>query len=233
MKTQELCYLSFAEAAWLLRARELSPVELVRAHLERIGAVDGKLNAFITVTAERALEEAAQAEGALASGQATGPLQGIPVATKDLMYTRGVLTTAGSQVLADFVPDYEATVTERLRAAGAVLLGKLNLLEFAMGGTTHNVHFGDTHNPWDLDRFPGGSSSGSGAAVAAGLCMGALGTDTGGSIRGPAAMCGIVGLKPTYGRVSRYGVIPLSWSQDHCGPMTRTVEDTALILQAI
>ena len=233
MQSQELCYLTIAEAAQRLQAREISPVELTQAHLDRIQALDGRLNAYITVTAERALEEASRAERTFASGHVVGPLQGIPVATKDLMYTRGILTSAGSKVLCDFVPDYDATVMERLRDAGAVLLGKLNLMEFAMGGSFHNVHYGDIHNPWDLDRFPGGSSSGAGAATAAGLCMGALGTDTGGSIRSPANNCGIVGLKPTYGLVSRHGVIPLSWSLDHVGPMTRTVEDCALMLQVV
>ena len=233
MDSQELCCLTIADAAQRLQAREISPVELTQAHLDRIQAVDGKLNAYITVTADRALEEASQAERAFASGQVASPLQGIPVATKDLMYTRGTLTSAGSKVLSDFVPDYDATVMERLHSAGAVLLGKLNLMEFAMGGSFHNVHYGDIHNPWDLDRFPGGSSSGSGAATAAGLCMGALGTDTGGSIRSPANNCGIVGLKPTYGLVSRHGVVPLSWSLDHVGPMTRTVEDCALLLQVV
>ena len=233
MQSQELCYLTIAEAAQRLQAREISPVELTQAHLDRIQALDGRLNAYITVTAERALEEASRAERTFAFGHVVGLLQGIPVATKDLMYTRGILTSAGSKVLCDFVPDYDATVMERLRDAGAVLLGKLNLMEFAMGGSFHNVHYGDIHNPWDLDRFPGGSSSGAGAATAAGLCMGALGTDTGGSIRSPANNCGIVGLKPTYGLVSRHGVIPLSWSLDHVGPMTRTVEDCALMLQVV
>lgn len=233
MQTQELYHLTIAEAAQRLRARDLSPVELTQAHLDRIESLDEKLNAYITVTAERALKVASVAERAFAEGKVASPLQGIPVAAKDLMYTRGILTSAGSKVLSDFVPDYDATVVERLHDAGAVLLGKLNLMEFAMGGSVHNVHYGDIHNPWDLDRFPGGSSSGSGVAVAAGLCMGALGTDTGGSIRSPANNCGIVGLKPTYGRVSRHGVVPLSWSLDHVGPMTRTVEDCALMLQVL
>ena len=233
MNNQELCYLTIAEAGRRLRSRELSAVELAQAHLGRIEAVGGKLNAYITVTAERALEEAAEADRGFASGKTAGPLRGIPVATKDLMYTRRVRTTAGSEVLADFVSEHDATVMERLHEGGALAMGKLNLLEFAMGGTSHNVYFGDTHNPWDLERSPGGSSSGSGAAVTAGLCMGALGTDTGGSVRGPANNCGIVGLKPTYGRVSRHGVVPLSWSLDHVGPMTRTVEDCALMLGVV
>ena len=231
--SQDLCYLTIAEAAGLLRQRKLSSMELTQAHLERLEALDGRLNAYITVLADRALTQARRADAAFATGQAASPLQGIPVAVKDLLYTKGVRTTAGSKILGDFVPDYDATVVERLEAAGAVLLGKLNLLEFAMGGTMTNVHYGTTRNPWNTDHFPGGSSSGSGAAVAAGLAMGAVGTDTGGSIPGPAHNCGIVGLKPTYGRVSRYGVAPLSWSLDHVGPMTRTAEDCALMLGAM
>ncbi|MBI4197898.1 MAG: Asp-tRNA(Asn)/Glu-tRNA(Gln) amidotransferase subunit GatA, partial [Chloroflexi bacterium] len=178
-------------------------------------------------------EQARAAERAFARSSVASPLQGIPLAVKDLVYTRGIRTTAGSRILEDFVPDYDATVMEKLESAGAVLLGKLNLLEFAMGGTMTNVRFGATRNPWNTAHFPGGSSSGSGASVAAGLAMGAIGTDTGGSIRGPAHNCGILGLKPTYGRVSRHGVVPLSWSLDHVGPMTRTAEDCALMLQAI
>jgi len=233
MNTNDLCYLSIAEAANKLQARELSPVELTQAHLERIQALDGQLNAYITVLSDRALEQARTAEQAFASGKAAGPLQGVPIAVKDLVYTKGIRTTAGSKILADFVPDYDATVIERLEGAGAVLLGKLNMTEFAMGGTYTNVHYGSVRNPWDLGRFPGSSSSGSGAAVAGGLAMAALGTDTGGSVRHPAGNCGIVGFKPTYGRVSRYGIVPLSWSMDHVGPMTRTVEDCALMLQAM
>ncbi|MBI4200264.1 MAG: Asp-tRNA(Asn)/Glu-tRNA(Gln) amidotransferase subunit GatA [Chloroflexi bacterium] len=233
MRQDELFYLTVAEDAARVRARKLSPVELVQAHLDRIARVDKKLNAYITVAGEQALAASQAAERALRRGQATPPLLGIPFAVKDLLYTRGVRTTGGSQVLEEFVPDHDATVVERLRGAGAILLGKLNLMEFAMGGTYTNDRFGPTRNPWDLDRYPGGSSSGSAAAVAAGLCMASLGTDTGGSIRGPAHNCGIVGLKPTYGRVSRHGVVPLSWSLDHVGPMTRTVEDCALVLQAI
>ncbi len=233
MSNNDLCFLTIAEAAQRMRARDLSPVELTQAHLDRIQALDGQINSYITVLRDRAMEQAGAAERAFGQGNTTGPLQGIPIAVKDLVYTRGIRTAAGSKVLADFVPEYDATVTERLEAAGSVLLGKLNMSEFAMGGTFTNVHYGATRNPWDTERFAGSSSSGSGAAVAAGLALGALGTDTGGSIRGPAHNCGIVGLKPTFGRVSRHGVVPLSWSLDHVGPMTRTVEDCALILQAI
>ncbi len=233
MTTDDLCYLSIAETLARFRTRDLSPVELTQAHLDRIQALDGQLNAYITVLGDRALEQARAAEKAYASGKAAGPLAGVPIAVKDLVYTSGIRTTAGSKILADFIPEYDATVAERLQGAGAVLLGKLNLMEFAMGGTYTNFHYGPTRNPWDTERFPGGSSCGSGAAVASGMAMGALGSDTGGSIRGPAHNCGIVGLKPTYGRVSRHGVVPLSWSLDHVGPMTRTVEDNALMLQAI
>ncbi len=233
MNAEDLCYLGIAEAGEKFRAREVSPVELGQAHLDRIQALDGQLNAYITVLGERALEQARAAERAFASGAASSPLLGVPIAVKDLVYTKGIRTTAGSKILADFEPDYDATVVERLEGAGAVLLGKLNLMEFAMGGTYTNVHYGSTNNPWDIERFPGGSSSGAGASVASGLAMGALGSDTGGSIRGPAHNCGIVGLKPTFGRVSRRGVVPLSWSLDHVGPMTRTVEDCAMMLQAI
>lgn len=233
MTSQEFHYLTIAETAELFRSRQASPVEVTQAILERIEVLNPQVNAFITVTAERAMKEAQQAELAFASERDISPLQGIPFATKDLMYTQGIVTTAGSKILADFVPSQNATVMEKLQHNGAVLVGKLNLLEFAMGGTMHNEHYGDTRNPWDLERFAGGSSSGSGAAVAAGLCSAALGTDTGGSIRSPANNCGIVGLKPTYGRVSRHGVVPLSWSLDHVGPMTRTVEDCVLMLQGI
>jgi len=239
VSTDDLCFLTIAEAAQRMRARDLSPVELTQAHLDRIRTLDGRLNSYITVLGDRAIQQAKSAERAFSQGgqgsrgDATSPLQGIPIALKDLVYTEGIRTTAGSKVLADFVPEYDATVTKRLEAAGTVLLGKLNMSEFAMGGTFTNVHYGTTRNPWDTERFAGGSSSGSGAAVAAGLALGALGTDTGGSIRGPAHNCGIVGLKPTFGRVSRHGVVPLSWSLDHVGPMTRTVEDCALILQVI
>ena len=233
MSTNDLCFLTIAEATQRMRDRDLSPVELTQAHLDRIQALDSQLNSYITVLGDRALEQARTAEQLFGRGEATGPLQGIPIAIKDLVYTSGIRTTAGSKVLADFVPDYDATVIERLEGAGAVLLGKLNMSEFAMGGTFVNVHYGATRNPWDTERFAGGSSSGSGAAVAAGLALAALGSDTGGSIRGPAHNCGIVGLKPTFGRVSRRGVVPLSWSLDHVGPMTRTVEDCALMLQVI
>jgi aspartyl-tRNA(Asn)/glutamyl-tRNA(Gln) amidotransferase subunit A len=218
----------------LLIARgELSPVELTQACLERIQRLDGQINAFITLTPELALEQARQAEAELARGELRGPLHGIPLALKDLYHTRLIRTTAGSKFFKDFVPETNAVAVDMLFQAGAVLLGKLNMHEIALGLTNENPHYGDCHNPWNLANIPGGSSGGSAAALAAGLCLGALGSDTGGSIRVPAAMCGIVGLKPTRGRVSLRGVVPLSWNLDHAGPMARCVRDAALLLQTI
>ncbi len=231
--SEELAWLDLAEASRLVQRRAVSPVELTRACLERIGRLDPILKAFITVAAESALREARQAEAEIAKGNWKGPLHGIPLAVKDLVETAGVRTTAASAVLQDYVPEHDAYVVQRLRSAGAVLLGKLNLHEFAYGGSSMISHFGVVRNPWDTARITGGSSSGSASAVAAGLCYGAIGTDTAGSIRLPAACCGITGLKPTYGLVSARGVIALSWSYDHVGPMTRTVADTALLLQVI
>jgi aspartyl-tRNA(Asn)/glutamyl-tRNA(Gln) amidotransferase subunit A len=229
----ELCYLTIREAGRLLKDRKLSPVELTRAFLSRIEQLDGKLQAYITVLSERALAEARNSEAEILRGEYRGPLHGIPIALKDLYDTAGVRTTASSRVMADRVPTEDATTTARLAAAGSVLLGKLAMHEFALGGPDPTCGFPLARNPWNPAHIPGGSSSGSGTAVAAGLCMGSLGSCTGGSIRGPASYCSIVGLKPTYGRVSRYGVVPLSWTLDHCGPMTWTVEDTAYMLQAI
>ena len=225
--------LSIAGAQRLVRSGSLSPVELVEAYLERIGRFDDRLNAFVTVTGERAVERATALEAELAGGRWRGPLHGIPIALKDNIDTAGVLTTAASAVFGDRVPDEDAEVVTRLEAAGAVIVGKLNMHEFAYGATSAFAHTGPVRNPWDVDRIPGGSSGGSGAAVAARLCAGALGTDTGGSVRIPAAHCGIVGLKPTYGLASIRGIIPLSVSLDHVGPMCRTVADTALMLQAM
>ena len=228
----ELCFLTIHQASRLIQSRELSPLELTSAFLERIEAVDGRLKSYVTLLAESALANARTAEAEVVRGEYRGPLHGIPIALKDLYDTKGVRTTAQSKVLETRVPGEDATTTRKLREAGAVLLGKLAMHEFALGGPQTSL-FDQARNPWSLEHITGGSSSGSGAAVAAGLCMGSLGSDTGGSIRGPASLCGIVGLKPTYGRVSRYGVVPLSWSLDHCGPMTWTVEDSALMLQAI
>ena len=227
-----LVFKSITELGPLLASRKLSPVELVRAHLSRIEAVNPKVNAFITVTGERALEEARKAEREIAAGRYRGSLHGIPYAPKDLLATKGIRTTNGSKVTADWVPDYESTVTARLNRAGAILIGKLNLLEFAMGSGQKGL-VGPARNPWDLAYSPSGSSSGSGAALAAGMALLTIGSDTGGSIRGPAKSCGIVGLKPTYGRVSLYGVTTLSWTLDHVGPMARTVADVARALQVI
>ena len=225
--------LTLAEAAAAIRSGELSPVDLAQACLDRIEARDGELNSFLTVTGAQALTEAQKLTEELAAGHYRGPLHGIPVAIKDLVDTAGVRTTLGSRLYADNVPDEDATVVRRLRQAGAVILGKTNLNEFALGATNENPHYGPVRNPWDPDRVPGGSSGGSAAAVAARFCFMAIGTDTGGSIRCPANLCGIVGLKPTYGRVSRAGVFPAAWSLDHVGPLTRTSRDAALALAAI
>ncbi|BCS31671.1 glutamyl-tRNA(Gln) amidotransferase subunit A [Luteitalea sp. TBR-22] len=229
----ELAWLSLADAAALVRSRKVSPVELTAACLDRIATYDPKLNAFITVTREAALAQAKVLETEAVAGRFRGPLHGVPVALKDNIDTAGVRTTAASAVFDDRVPKEDAEVVRRLTAAGAVMLGKLNLHEFANGGTSATSYYGPVRNPWALDRNPGGSSGGSAAAVAAALCYGALGTDTGGSIRTPSSYCGIVGLKPTYGLVSIRGIVPLVLSLDHCGPMTRTVGDAALMLQAL
>jgi aspartyl-tRNA(Asn)/glutamyl-tRNA(Gln) amidotransferase subunit A len=225
--------MTIREAADALRARRVSAVELAAAASARISRLNSKLNAFITVTGELACEEARQADAELAAGRDRGPLHGIPIAVKDLFLTRGVRTTCGSKVYEDFVPGIDAAVVERLRAAGAVMFGKLNMHELAYGITSANPHFGPVRNPWNAEHSPGGSSGGSGAAVAAQLVYAAMGSDTGGSIRVPAAFCGVVGLKPTYGRVSRYGALPLAYSLDHMGPMARSVRDAAAMLNAI
>ena len=232
MDEHDFHLLTLVELAGLIESRQISPVELAASYLGRIDRLNPTLGAYITVMADSAVAEAAAAEREIANGAYRGPLHGIPVAIKDIIYTQGVLTSAGSRVLADHVPDHDSTIVERLRAAGAVLLGKLNLSEFAIGGTIDHP-YGTPRNPWNLGRSAGGSSSGSAVAVAGGLCAGALGSDTGGSIRGPSAFCGIVGLRPTYGRVTRHGVVPMSWSLDTVGPMTRTVADCATMLQSI
>jgi aspartyl-tRNA(Asn)/glutamyl-tRNA(Gln) amidotransferase subunit A len=225
--------LTLSEASDLVRARKISSAELTSASLMRITRLNPELNAFITVTADQAMADARAADLDLAKNRWRGPLHGIPVGLKDLFDTAGIRTTAGSAIFADRVPPEDAEVVRRLKAAGAVIVGKLNMHEFAYGDTSAQSHFGPVRNPWNRDRVAGGSSGGSAAAVAAGLCYGALGSDTGGSIRQPSAYCGIVGLKPTYGVVSTRGVIPLSWSLDHVGPMCRRVTDAALMLQAI
>lgn len=232
-QASDLTEFSIAQAARLIRSGELSPVDLVQAYLERINVLDQRLNSFITVTGEQALNRAKILEDELRSGHWRGPLHGIPIALKDNIDTAGVRTTAASAVFADRIPNESAEVVNRLRNAGAIIVGKLNMHEFAFGATSAITHFNPVHNPWALDRIPGGSSGGSASAVAARLCAGALGTDTGGSIRIPAAHCGVVGLKATYGLTSIRGIIPLSGSLDHVGPMCRTVGDAALMLQAM
>ncbi|MDX1403111.1 MAG: amidase [Woeseiaceae bacterium] len=226
-----LHYASLEDIAAMLQAREVSPLELTEMMLQRIELVDGTLKSYATVTAERALQAAGKAEQEIAAGRYRGPLHGVPIAVKDLCYTRGVPTMGGMAVLADFVPDYDATAVARLESAGAVLLGKLNLTEGALLG--YHRDFDIPVNPWNADYWAGASSSGSGVATAAGLCFASLGTDTGGSIRYPSMANGIVGLKPTYGRVSRHGVLPLGESLDHVGPMTRRSLDAAIVFEAI
>ncbi len=232
MDKSQIPFLSATELAGLIQSREVSPVEATEAYLERIRQVDGSLNSYITVTDGLALAAARQAEQEIASGNYRGPLHGIPVAVKDQFNTEGILTTGGSAILKDFVPDEDATVIANLKRAGSVLLGKLNMSEFAMGDAFHHS-YGRPRNPWDLGRNPGTSSSGSGAATAAFLCATSLGEDTGGSIRGPAANCGLVGIRPTWGRVSRHGMLGSTWSMDAAGPISRTVADCAATLGAI
>ena len=239
MSDADLAFASIEEIARLFRKRKLSPVELAKLMLDRIERLNPKLNAYITVTLDLALAQAKKAEAELfaprgrKSHRDRGPLHGIPISLKDNIYTAGVRTTAGSKILANFVPGHDAVVVVKLKEAGAVLLGKTNLHEFAYGATTNNPHYGPARNPWDLSRIPGGSSGGSAAAVAAGLCYGSIGTDTGGSIRIPASLCGIVGLKPRRGNVSDNGVIPLSPTLDCTGPLARTARDAAILLHAI
>lgn len=233
MPPTDLPLLSLAEVARLLKRRAVSPVEVTRAVLDQTAAVDDRLNAFLTVTGDEALAAARRAERAIRARRYRGPLHGVPVSVKDLIQTAGIRTTCGSRILADWVPDTDATLIRRFREAGAILIGKTHLHEFAYGPTNLNPHYGPARNPWDPERMTGGSSGGSGVAVATGCSYASIGTDSGGSVRIPAAFCGVVGLKPTYGRISRAGIFPLSWSKDHAGPITRTVADAALALQAI
>ncbi|MFQ5859064.1 MAG: amidase [Anaerolineae bacterium] len=233
MPNTELHALAIQELGPLLRSKTLSPVEVTEHYLERIDALDQHTNAYITVMTEEALTDARACEEEIMAGEYRGPLHGVPIALKDLYDTAGVRTTAASKIYADRVPDKDATSVMFLRAAGAVIIGKTNMHEFAYGVTSASSCFGPARNPWDLSRMTGGSSGGSGAAVAAGLCVAATGSDTGGSIRIPGALCGIVGLKPTYGRISCAGLIPLSWALDHPGPMTKCVHDAAVMLGAM
>jgi aspartyl-tRNA(Asn)/glutamyl-tRNA(Gln) amidotransferase subunit A len=232
MNKADIPFLPATALGELIRKKEISPVEAAAAYLDRIDAMDGKLHSYITVCREEALQAAREAEQAIVRGEWRGPLHGVPYAVKDQFWTKGIRTTGGSRLLADFIPTEDATVVARLRTAGATLLGKLNMSEFATGNSVYHP-FGTPHNPWDLDRNPGTSSSGSGAATAAFLCATSLGEDTGGSIRNPANNCGLVGLRPTWGLVSRYGMLGASWSMDIGGPISRTVEDCAVTLQAI
>ena len=229
MKPYEL---TISEARSLLDARKISSQELTRSLFERIAEVDGKIGAYLTLAENTAMEEADRADAAIKSGDIT-PLTGIPLAVKDVVCTKGIRTTCASRILENFIPPYDATVIENLKRSGAVILGKLNMDEFAMGSSTENSGFQLTHNPWDLNRIPGGSSGGSAAAVAANLCLGALGSDTGGSIRQPASHCGVVGIKPTYGRVSRFGLVAFASSLDQIGPLAKNVTDAALLLNTI
>ena len=233
MDTLEICYMGAGDLSKLVQSKEISPVEIIEAHLTRIDATEPVLNSFITLLADQARKPARQAEKDIQAGRYKGPLHGIPVALKDLYNTGGVRTTSGSRIFDTFIPTEDCTVAAKFHQAGAILLGKLNMHQFAYGPTGENPDYGHMHNPWNPDMVTGGSSGGSGSAAAAGQCTITTGSDTGGSIRIPAALCGIVGLKPTYGLVSRYGLSALSWSLDHPGPMTRTVEDTAITMNVI
>ena len=232
MSSNDLIYMSAAEIADNIKEKQISPVEVVRAYLDRIEAVDSKVNAYITVMADDALDAARQSEADVIAGSIKGPLHGVPVGVKDQIYTNGTRTSCASKIRADFLPDFDATVVKGLKRSGAIILGKLNMTEFAMGDPITSA-FGVTRNPWDLTRNPGTSSTGSGAATASFMCATSLGEDTGGSVRGPAANCGLVGIRPSWGRVSRYGVDGASWSLDTIGPISRTVEDCAITLGAI
>ncbi len=229
----DLPFLTMREASDLIKKGEVSSVELTQSVLSRIEKIDGRLNSYITILGDESLRSAEEVDKELASGSYRGPLHGIPISIKDIFVVTGVRTTCGSKILESFVPPYDSTVTRKLKDAGAIILGKSNMDEFAMGSSTETSYFGPTMNPWDLERVPGGSSGGSASAVAASLCYASVGTDTGGSIRQPAALCGVVGMKPTYGRVSRFGMIAFASSLDQGGPITKSVEDAAIMLRLI
>lgn len=233
MLSTDLFYLTISETSKLISSKQISPVELINSHLDRINQTDTRLNSFITLLEDECIASAKSAEADIQAGKYLGPLHGIPIGLKDLYYTRNVRTTVGSKIMKNFVPSFDAAVVEKFRKAGAIIMGKLQMSEFAIGSTSENPHYGPARNPWDTDHVTGGSSGGSASAVASGQCMAALGTDTGGSVRIPASLCGIVGLKPTFGSVSKYGVFPAAWSLDTVGPMTRTVRDAAIILNVI
>src|SRR5689334_22665032 len=233
MPEMDVAFLTIAELDRLYRSRELSPVEVTKGLLARIAAHDGQLHSFLRVTEEAALAAAATAERELMAGTSRGPMHGIPYALKDIIETAGIPTTGHSKLRQDHVPAEDAELVTRLKAGGGIMLGKLATWEFALGGPSFDLPWPPARNPWNSDYLPGGSSSGAGSAVAAGFVPGAIGTDTGGSIRGPAALCGIAGIKPTYGRVSRRGVFPNTFSMDHCGPLCRSAEDIAIFLKVI
>lgn len=232
MYSTEICDLPASQLSGLIQRKEVSPVEVVEAHLTRIEATEPTLNSFITLLPQQALADAKTAAEEIQAGNYRGPLHGIPIALKDLYYVKGVRNTSGSKIFRDFIPDFDATLTSKLKDAGTIILGKSNTHQFAYGITGENPDYGDMHNPWNPERISGGSSGGSASAAASGQSALAMGSDTGGSIRVPSALCGLAGLKPTYGRLSRYGLTALSWSQDHPGPMARTVEDCALLMNA-
>ncbi|MGB6780285.1 MAG: amidase, partial [Planococcus citreus] len=231
--SNELAQKSIGELAPLIQSKQVSPVELTEQVLANVDLYDGEINAYISVQKEQALEAAAQAEQEIQSGNYRGALHGIPMALKDILYFKDEKATMGSSIHSEFVADFDATVVSKLKMSGVTFTGKLNMHEYAWGATTTNPHFGPCKNPWDLTKIPGGSSGGSGAAVASHMAIASLGTDTGGSIRIPASSCGIIGLKPTHGRISKYGCFPLAWSLDHIGPMTKTVYDAALLLELL
>lgn len=230
---EEILTSDIASVSILIKERKISPVEIAIQFLERIDTVDSVINSFITVSRENVLEQAKEAEQEIEAGGYRGPLHGIPIGLKDLIYTQNLKTTMGSEIFKDFLPEYDATVVEKLKEAGAIIIGKLNTHQFAYGPTGDRSYFGPVRNPHNIEKMTGGSSSGSAAAVAACLCYGSLGTDTGGSVRVPASFCGVVGMKPTYGRISNKGVFPLSWTLDHVGPLTKTVKDNAILLNAL